>query len=74
MKLTVGEVPLRLRRIIPFESADDSLLPVKKAFKTNILEDDGEELETITYAMESKATIINVVVKPFEVVTLRLEV
>jgi len=74
MKLTVGEVLLRLRRIIPFESADDSLLPVKKAFKTNILEDDGEELETITYAMESKATIINVVVKPFEVVTLRLEV
>ena len=47
---------------------------MKKAFKTNILEDDGEELETITYAMERKATIVNVVVKPFEVVTLRLEI
>lgn len=41
-------------------------VPVKKVFRTNVLEDDGEEL-----TIEDKS--IEITVKAFEVVTLRLQ-
>ena len=50
-------------------------MPIKRAFKTNILEDDGEEINSVLYeASGKKTTIISLAVRPFEVVTVRLEV
>jgi hypothetical protein len=47
---------------------------VKGAFKTNILEDDGVEIETIVTKNGAVTfSSVSVVLKPFEVVTLRLE-
>lgn len=55
--------------------ANDSYLPVRRAFRTNILEDDGDEIDiTVSQRDGQKISDIEVVVKPFEMVTLRLEV
>ena len=56
------------------DDADDRHLAVKKAFKTNILEDEGEEIGVVE-AMRSGKKVFDteVTVRPFEVVTLRLE-
>ena len=48
-------------------------LPVQKAFKTNILEDDGDEIDIFISQQERKMSSMNIVIRPFEVVTLRLE-
>jgi hypothetical protein len=54
---------------------DFRILPVQKAFQTNILEDDGEEIEVlISQNGGKKVANIGVTIRPFEVVTLRLEI
>ena len=54
---------------------DRRFLPVRKAFRTNILEDEGDEIEVVISHKEGKETAnMEVIVRPFEVVTLRLEV
>ena len=48
---------------------------MKKAFTTNILEDEGDEVEiVVSQKVGKKVSEIEVVVRPFEVVTLRLEI
>ena len=47
----------------------ETTLPVKKAFKTNIMEDD---LETLTISGKNKLSI-NIELRPFEVATFRLQ-
>jgi hypothetical protein len=55
-------------------NADGRHLKVKKAFKTNIMEDEGEELGVIEGMRSGKKVFdVEVVLRPFEVVTLRLE-
>ena len=55
--------------------ADFRILPVRKAFKTNILEDDGEEIDVlVTQKGGKKVADIEVTIRAFEVVTLRLEI
>jgi len=52
-----------------------SHLPVKKAFQTNILEDDGDEIDVVVSQRAGKRTAnIDVTLRPFEVATLRLEI
>lgn len=52
----------------------DRYLPVKKAFQTNILEDDGDEIDMLVYEKGEKMfASVEVTIRPFEVVTLRLE-
>jgi len=54
---------------------DFRYLPVKKAFTTNILEDEGDEVEVVvSQKAGKKVSEIEVVVRPFEVVTVRLEI
>ena len=55
--------------------SDFRILPVQKAFQTNILEDDGEEIDILTTQTGGKKVAsIDVTIRPFEVVTLRLEI
>lgn len=55
--------------------SDFRILPVRKAFQTNILEDDGEEIDVvISQKGGKKVANIEVTIRAFEVVTLRLEV
>lgn len=50
-------------------------MPVKKAFTTNILEDEGDEVEiVVSQKAGKKVSEIEVVIRPFEVVTVRLEI
>jgi hypothetical protein len=52
-----------------------SSLPVKKAFQTNILEDDGDEIDVVVSQRGGKKTAnIDITLRPFEVATLRLEI
>jgi alpha-mannosidase len=52
----------------------DRYLPVKKAFQTNILEDDGDEIDVLVCQKGgNKIATVEVSIRPFEVVTLRLE-
>ena len=47
---------------------------VAKAWRTNVLEDDGEELKVVaTETKDGCICHVNVLVKPFEVVTVRLQ-
>lgn len=49
-------------------------LPVKKAFKTNLLEDDLEELDFVHSEVSGKkVTNIKITLRPFEVATYRLQ-
>jgi alpha-mannosidase len=49
-------------------------LPVTKAFVTNILEDDGDEIDVlVSRKAGKKVSSMQVEIRPFEVVTLRLE-
>lgn len=49
-------------------------LPVKKAFKTNLLEDDLEELDFVHSEVSGKkVTSIKITLRPFEVATYRLQ-
>ncbi|KAL0640633.1 Glycoside hydrolase, 38 vacuolar alpha mannosidase [Maublancomyces gigas] len=49
-------------------------LPVKKAFKTNLLEDDLEELDLVHSEVSGKkVTSIKITLRPFEVATYRLQ-
>jgi alpha-mannosidase len=43
-------------------------IPVKKVYETNLLEDDGKELK-----LSKDGHSVSIPVKPFEVVTVRLE-
>jgi hypothetical protein len=52
-----------------------SSLPVKKAFQTNILEDDGDEIDVVvSQRVGAKTANIDITLRPFEVATLRLEI
>ena len=51
---------------LPSEADENRTLPVKGAFKTNILEDDLEEIPVVD-------GMIWISCKPFEIVTLRLQ-
>ena len=58
-----------------FEWTDYRILPVQRVFKTNILEDEGDEIElVISHKDGKKFANMEVVVKPYEVTTLRLEI
>lgn len=47
---------------------------MKKAFKTNILEDEGEEISVVEGMRSGKKVFdTEVTIRPFEVITLRLE-
>jgi hypothetical protein len=63
-----------LRKIV-CDGADYSEFAVKRAYKTNILEDDGAEIDLFVSGDKGKnITSLEVIVRPFEVVTLRLEI
>lgn len=48
---------------------------MQKAFTTNILEDDGDEVDVVVSLKGGKKIAnIEVIVRPFEVVTLRLQI
>jgi hypothetical protein len=48
---------------------------VQKADKTNILEDDGDEVKVVVSLKGGKKIYgMEIVVRPFEVVTLRLQI
>jgi alpha-mannosidase len=49
-------------------------IPITKAFVTNILEDEGDEIGVLVARKEGKkVSSLEVEIRPFEVVTLRLE-
>jgi hypothetical protein len=69
------EKPISRRKNTDQNCADCRALPIRKAFKTNVLEDDGDEIDMLV-SLKAGIRIANVelVIKPFEVVTLRLEI
>jgi len=49
-------------------------IAITKAFVTNILEDDGDEIDVLVSRQAGKkVSSVQVEIRPFEVVTLRLE-
>lgn len=74
MKPTAEKGLQKSQRMIVADYANERSLPVKKAFTTNILEDDGDEIGVLMSQKGGKKVAnIEVTVRPFEVVTLRLE-
>jgi len=62
-------------RMTALDTADNRTLPVKKAFTANILEDDGDEVDVMVSLKGDKTvSVMEMMIGPFEVFTLRLEI
>jgi len=66
---------LKFPRMTCHSLANPSTMLVRKAFRTNILEDDDGEVDVLISNIAGKRiAIMEVMLRPFEVATLRLEI